>query len=239
VPGSRSSTGARSRYRLAPGPSRCLPGGPFVSPPRRSQADAARAASPPRPARAAQPYRPLCSRAGRSIADGDMVGLRLMNQPGPCAGRLAFVSARDAQTARAWPWPVSAWWTPVRSPPGRSQADAARAASPPYPARAAQTVYMVWVSTSFGWPRRGAWPRFAPAAFASSSPGSSPQSMETAPATGDPPPARPRPDSSWRWPERSGIEPEMPLLRPGASTIPPACDSASWRRRHRERGQAA
>ena len=148
VPGSRSSTGARSPYRLAPGPSRCLPGGLFVSPPRRSQADAARAASPPRPARAAQPYRPLCSRAGRSIADGDMVGLRLMNQPGPCAGRLAFVSARDAQTARAWPWPVSAWWTPVRSPPGRSQADAARVASPPYPARAAQTVYMVWVSTS-------------------------------------------------------------------------------------------
>jgi len=26
--------------------------------------------------------------------------VRLTNQPGPCAGRLAFVAARDAQTAR-------------------------------------------------------------------------------------------------------------------------------------------
>ena len=162
VHGLRSSP-RREVFPSADGPGWFPPGGLFVTPARRSQADAARAALPLYAARAAQPplhmtrarsrhpdtpghrsvFR-LCVSArprNRGWTTGPLEATlwpRLTNQPGAyaCPARVPHPDTRPS--ARIWPRPVSAWWA-YSCPPARcSQADAARAAWPPYAARAAQ-----------------------------------------------------------------------------------------------------
>jgi len=93
----------------------------------------------PRPGLTHPAHGPGHLKPGPARPPGVMLGLRLTNQPGPCACRLAFDFLREMpSTARARPRPVSARWACSCQPRRCSRVGAARAASPWCPARAAQ-----------------------------------------------------------------------------------------------------
>ena len=85
-------------------------------------------------------------RSGLSGRSGAIFAVRLTNQPG-----LLPVGSRSS-TRREMPRPLAlgpGWCLPggrARDPARCSQADAARAATPPYAARAAQPLTLAWVT---------------------------------------------------------------------------------------------